>query len=103
MKTPTDNANTLFRGALDFGGGMLFALDTNNGISAFVLPFLNVRYQGGNIVVTWAATLTGFSLQSSSSVSGGGWTPVSGAVLTNGQYVVTLPATPSPRLFRLAK
>jgi hypothetical protein len=36
-KGDPDNANANATGALDFGSGMLFALDSNNGISAFTV------------------------------------------------------------------
>ncbi len=103
VKTPTDNANTLFRGALDFGDGMLFALDTNNGMSAFALPFLNVRLAGGNVVVSWASTLVGFTLQSCPNVSSGIWTPVTGATLSGGRYSVTNAPAGTALFYRLAK
>jgi hypothetical protein len=34
---PIDNANTLGTGAADFGGGLLFVLDSNNGLMAFAV------------------------------------------------------------------
>ena len=103
VRTPTDNANTLFQGAIDFGDGMLFALDTNNGLAAYVLPFLKINRVGGNVVVSWAATLTGFQLEGTSNLSSGNWTPVSGAVTVNGQNTITLTDSSGNRFFRLVK
>ena len=103
VRTPTDNANTLFQGAIDFGDGMLFALDTNNGLAAYVLPFLRINRVGGNVVVSWVATLTGFRLEATTNMSSGTWTPVSGVVTVDGQNVVTLTAPTGNRFFRLVK
>jgi len=103
VKAPTDNANTLFRGALDFGDGMLFALDTNNGLSAFALPFLKVNLVSGKVVVSWASTLVGFNLETATSVTSGQWSNVSGATLSGGQYSVTLTPAATPQFFRLQK
>ena len=103
VKTPTDNANTLYRGALDFGDGMLFALDTNNGISAFALPLLRVNLASGKVVVSWASTLVGFNLESAASLSSGQWASVSGATLSGGQYSLTLTPAATPHYFRLRK
>jgi hypothetical protein len=101
-KTPS-NANTLYRGAVAFGNGMYFAFDSNNGLSAFVLPLVNINPKTGAVTVSWASTLTGFKLQSAPNVTSGNWSAVSGAVLTNGQYNVTLPASAPAQLFRLIK
>jgi hypothetical protein len=103
VRAPTDNANTLFQGAIDFGDGMLFALDTNNGLAAYVLPFLRINRVSGNVVVSWAATLTGFRLEATSNLSSGTWTPVSGAVNVDGQNTVTLTTPTGNRFFRLVK
>jgi hypothetical protein len=103
VKAPTDNANTLFRGALDFGDGMLFALDTNNGLSAFALPFLRVNLVNANVVVSWATNLVGFSLQSTTNITSGVWAPVSGAVVSGDRQNVTLAPATSPQFFRLKK
>src|SRR6185295_16782079 len=103
VKAPTDNANTLFRGALDFGDEKLFALDTNNGLSAFALPFLRINRVGANVVISWQSTLTGFNLEKASSLTSGSWTSVGGAVLSGGRYTVTLPASSAAEFFRLRK
>ncbi len=103
VKVPTDNANTLFRGALDFGDEKLFALDTNNGLMAFALPYLRVNLVNTNVVVSWQATLTGFALEAKSSVTSGTWTPVGGATITNGRYTVSLPVGTGAQYFRLRK
>ena len=103
VNAPADNANTLFRGALDFGDGMLFALDTNNGLSAFALPFLKVNLVSGKVVVSWAATLVGFNLESSTSVTSAEWSSLPGATLSDGQYSLSLTPAATPQFFRLRK
>ena len=103
VNAPADNANTLFQGAMDFGGGKLFALDTNNGLSAYVLPFLKINRVAGNVVISWPVSLTGFNLESRSSVSTGDWSPVSGAMVVGDQQTVTLAAPSGNQFFRLRK
>lgn len=103
VKTPADNANTLFQGAIDFGGGKLFALDTNNGLSAYLLPLLKVNLVDGKVVVSWPVALTGFTLESRSSLSSGNWTAMSGAVVVGDQQALTLTAPPGNQFFRLRK
>lgn len=103
VRAPADNANTLFRGAVDFGGGMLFALDTNNGISAFLLPFLNIGVVNGQVEVSWPAALAGFQLESRNDVAGGAWTPVAGVVSSGGRNAYTTAPGAGPRFFRLTK
>ncbi len=102
VKAPTDNANTLFRGALDFGDEKLFALDTNNGISAFALPFLRIVPAGANVVISWQSSLAGFNLETTTDVASGVWTPVNGATVVSGRYTITQSAATN-HFYRLRK
>jgi hypothetical protein len=60
---------------------------------------------GGNFVISWAATATGFNLQSSLQLgTGANWTPVTPAPTVSGNSLqVTVPAADAARFFRLVK
>jgi hypothetical protein len=79
---PTDNPNINGTGALDIGGGKLFALDSNNGIVAYT--YKRVAMQPGPLTITRTAGVTtltwagSFKLQSSTTV-GSGYSTVAGA------------------------
>lgn len=99
----TSNANTLYRGAVAFGDGMYFGFDSNNGLSAFVLPFVNINPSNGAIQVTWSSALTGFKLQASSSLSSSNWETLTGYTSANGTNTMTLVPPTGARFFRLVK
>jgi endonuclease/exonuclease/phosphatase family metal-dependent hydrolase len=108
MDWPTDHANNLFQGALDFyPGGKLFALNVNNGLSAFdIVPpsRLAVSASGANITLAWAQRFSDAVLQSRSSLAAGTWTnsaltPVAQA----GEWRVTLPRTNAAEFYRLQR
>jgi hypothetical protein len=68
----TDNVNGNGTGSLDFGGDMLFALDSNNGIVAFQLlstesPVISIR-RDNTLTISWAPT--GGTLQSTPALTG---------------------------------
>lgn len=57
---------------------------------------------GGTLQVSWPAVPSGFSLQSSPSLSPAAWTAVGGSpTLTNGQYIQSIPFTGTNQFFRL--
>jgi hypothetical protein len=98
---PTDVANTLFAGSLDFGGKRLFVLDTNNGITAYdlpLLPYLNVALNNGQITISWTAP--GFTLQKATDLNNPAWTDVT---VPTGQTSITVPATSGNAFYRLVK
>ncbi len=71
---PSDNANDNFAGALDFGGGKLFALDSNNGLLAMTIGSitpppgaLTITRTNDNVYLNWSGTYT---LQSATNVTG---------------------------------
>jgi endonuclease/exonuclease/phosphatase family metal-dependent hydrolase len=105
---PTDYSNPLFQGALDFyPGGKLFALNVNNGLSAFhIVPpsRLAVTASGGNVTLAWAQRFSSAVLQTRSSLAGGAWsnsglTPVAQA----GAWRVTPPQTNGAEFYRLQR
>jgi hypothetical protein len=59
---------------------------------------------GSNLIISWAAGFTNYTLQSSPSPAGGGWTALgSPYVPTNGSTSVVLPVTADKAFFRLQK
>ena len=71
---PSDNANDNFAGALDFGGGKLFALDSNNGLLAMTIGSiiappgaLTITRTNSTVYLNWSGTYT---LQSATNVTG---------------------------------
>lgn len=78
---PTDNANINGTGAVAFGNNRLYALDSNNGITAYEIhperipPVLNYGRAGNDLILTWSGTAV---LQSKAPITGN-WTDVTGA------------------------
>jgi hypothetical protein len=71
---PTDNENAFGTGALDFGGGKLFAIDSNNGILAVTLGAIaqppgaiSIVRNGPTVELSWSGL---FVLQASTNVVG---------------------------------
>ena len=71
---PSDNANDNFAGALDFGGGKLFALDSNNGLLAMTIGnitpppgALTITRTNSTVYLNWSGT---YVLQSATNVTG---------------------------------
>jgi hypothetical protein len=62
-------------------------------------PTLSVSRSGSSIVVTWAADVSGFTLQSSPTVEGPTWTTVNGVTANS----ATIPATSGNLFLRLIK
>ncbi len=105
---PADNPNINGTGQAVFGGGRLYALNSNNGIVAFdvkkptpaVPPTLGAaRVSGGN----FECTLTGqagatYGLQSSTDLKS--WTDVPGVTITGPGGQASVPATGAAQFFR---
>ena len=74
---PADNENVNATGAIDFGDGKVFALDSNNGIIALTLGAIppppappgriDIVRNGAAVILTWTNT---FTLQSATNVTG---------------------------------
>jgi hypothetical protein len=71
--------------------------------SGFVTrPPLLVSVSNGNAVLSWTAMLPGFQLESSPSLSAPQWSTVTTRAVQQGPVLtVSLPASPTPRFFRL--
>ncbi len=98
---PTDNENLNGTGAIDFGEGKVFALDSNNGIMALTLGAIpppgpgriNITRTGGSVTLTWSGAYT---LQAANVVTGP-YDDVIGAI--SGYSELT--STAQQRFFRL--
>ena len=68
-----------------------------------VRPVLSVQAAGpGTLLLSWPEFATGYSLQQSSTMASGSWSPVSATVnLVNGQYQALVTAPSSPVFYRL--
>ena len=65
-------------------------------------PALQISPAGSQITLRWPANATSFSLQSTTDLVGGSWTPVSGTpTVINGVNNLTLPASQSRTFYRL--
>ncbi|HEV2437680.1 MAG TPA: LamG-like jellyroll fold domain-containing protein [Verrucomicrobiae bacterium] len=59
---------------------------------------------GGNLILSWPAAASGFTLQSRASLTSGSWTGVSpAATLVGNQWQVTVPRTSGTQFFRLVR
>lgn len=105
--TPTDNPNTLFQGALDFyHGGKLFALNANNGLSAFqVLPpsQLRLALTENNATAAWPQRFSNAVLQTSAGLSGAWSNRIITPTLQNGEQSVAIPRADSAQYHRLQR
>ena len=85
------------------------AVDGNNAaegsvaLGLYIKPPLQVRRQGGTVVLSWPASYTGYTLQSVTSMTAAAWSDLPPAVLTGGAYVVTNAAPPVQKFYRLAR
>ena len=65
---------------------------------------ITITYSGGNIVLSWAASATGYVLQESPALVNGNWTDVPQSPVDNGGIrSVTIPLAPGNHFFRLKK
>ena len=94
------SSNTLYgttQGGGSSGSGVVFSLS--------LLPQLAVIPSGTNLILTWPAYATGFTLQFTTNLaSPATWTAVSpGPVFVNGLNTVTNPATGAQQFYRLSQ
>jgi hypothetical protein len=73
------------------------------GPNAIGRPTLHISLAGANVVVSWPAWATGYTLNSAPSLSGSGWSAVAQTPALNGSYQVTLPASTTAQFFKLTK
>lgn len=72
------------------------------GPNTVVGPSLQVSYGTSQVTLKWPANATAFSLQSSTNLTAGGWSAVSGTpTAVNGLNVLTLPTPGTQTFFRL--
>ena len=96
--------NTLY-GTASTGGssdaGTVFSLS----LPPVTPPQLTITPSGANVILTWPATATGFTLQSTTNLGSSAiWTTNSPApVVLNGQNVVTNPIAGAQQFFRLSR
>jgi hypothetical protein len=65
-------------------------------------PPLQIGYTNSQVTLKWPANATSFTLQSSTNLTTGTWTAVTGTpAVANGLNVLTLPTGPTPAFFRL--
>jgi hypothetical protein len=111
LPLPLGNYGQQYRG-LNFSGNRLFATSsrggpTNNGtiFSISLLPNLTIAQSGTNTILSWPATSTGFTLQSTPSLfPTGTWgTVFPGPVDLNGQNTVTNPISGAQQFYRLVQ
>ncbi len=99
----------MFQGAyLDFRfwNGALTAGQVANlyaaGPNVIAGPALQISHNGSHVTLSWAANATGFSLQSTTDLVHGPWTPVSGTpTVINGVNNLTLSVSPAGTYYRL--
>jgi hypothetical protein len=67
-------------------------------------PALSIRKSGGDVVVSWPVSATGFALETSATLAPGSWTAVGGApVVVGTDNTVTVSAVSGPSYYRLKK
>jgi uncharacterized repeat protein (TIGR03803 family) len=83
------------------GQGTVFSLS----LPAVSAPQLTITPSGANVILTWSASATGFTLQSTTNLGPlASWTTNSPApVVVNGQNVVTNPISGAQQFFRLGQ
>jgi hypothetical protein len=92
-------ATTLSITAQRNGTGVSYGIDN---ITLQPRPSLVVREVGTNVVVSWPTNALGFSLQSSTNLTGAGWSSVTNAtVIVGSNYSLTLKPAQQKQLFRL--
>jgi hypothetical protein len=103
---PTNHqANANACGRVIFAGDRVFALDANNGMAAYTLaPVLHVTPSAPNVVLSWSADVTGYTLKATPSLASPiTWTNVSSGTLVGNQYFVTNSASAASLFYRLQK
>lgn len=66
-------------------------------------PYLTIQAASPNVLISWPASATGFTLQKNSNLNTTNWTSVSQSTnVINGTNIVTVPAPAGNLFFRLA-
>ncbi|MGI8602706.1 MAG: immunoglobulin domain-containing protein [Verrucomicrobiales bacterium] len=105
----TDNPNTNFAGSVKFGGGRVYALDTNNGIIAMTLnrapptdampELIELAYTRGPAGDKFTFVLKGetgetYVLEASPSLLGGSWTDLQAVTMVAPEQPIEFPVAP---------
>jgi hypothetical protein len=78
--------------------------DTANNFFAGMVPQMAVVLSGGNVLLTWPTNTAGYTLQSTTNLSSGGWNPVSPSPIgLNGQNTVTNVISSPQMFYRLSQ
>jgi uncharacterized repeat protein (TIGR03803 family) len=96
-------------GDLTLSGSTLYGTTVSGGsvgagvvFSISLQPLLTLALSGADVILTWPTNLTGFTLQSTTSLGSPGWSTVSPApVIVNGQYTVANPISGAQQFYRL--
>lgn len=90
-----------------FAGDRVFALNGNNGLVAFDLvppaPQLSIMASGNDVLITWPASSTGFTLEASPVVSPPVWTNVGTGTVVGAAFQIVEPASATSLFYRLVK
>ena len=92
-------------GRVIFASDRVFALDANNGVAAFMLvPVLHITPSAPNVVLSWSADVTGYTLKASPSLASPiTWTNVGTGTLVGNQYFLTNSASAASLVLPAAK
>jgi hypothetical protein len=92
-------------GRVIFSGDRVYALDSNNGLTAWrLVPVLHTTPEAPDLVLSWSAETPGYTLMASPSLSSPTtWTNVSIGTLVGNQYFVTNPLSVGSLFYRLQK
>jgi hypothetical protein len=105
----TQYPNVNYLGQVIFAGNRIFAVDGNNGVVAFAItnapvssPQLFVSFSGGQVTISWPASASGFTLQSTTSLSPASWENDTTEVVQQGGFnTVTEAAGTGTKFYRL--
>ncbi|MDE3067949.1 MAG: hypothetical protein KGJ60_10420 [Verrucomicrobiota bacterium] len=84
------------------GGVTTTQVITNFSFASINIPVASISAASTNVVISWSAAITGYTLQENSDLSTANWVDVTNAVsVANGQNQVTVPLTSTNEFFRL--
>lgn len=93
------DAGYLSGGAYAITGGFWGLIGTVQTLGA---PYLTIQAASPNVLISWPASATGFTLQKNSNLNTTNWTAVTQTTnVVNGTNFVTIPATGGDQFFRL--
>jgi uncharacterized repeat protein (TIGR03803 family) len=88
------------KGGGGWGQGTVFSLS----LGASIPPVLSISPAGGNVILTWPLSASGFTLESTTNLAPATWSSVTpGPVVINGRNTVTNPISGRWRFYRLSQ